>query len=408
MEQLLIYIAAFVRPLIFIEYGGVNLFDVGALLVLGAMITAFLFNTAVRQEIEVGAVDITIAFFAVWCVAISVIYSADTLWREVARLLIPLFTYVVVKNVVRDRDEYFRLMGWMIIGFVIPTALSVWFTLSGRGVEIINYWTGVERWRGIYHGSHDMGHNMAFLLMLIALYLTTNGHATDKRWSTLRSWGLAVLAAAAAYCLYMSRVRTTLVGVTVFAVILSYRLNRKVFVGLLLAVGLIASLGLPFVKQVLFPDLVMVEKGVGDRTELLSGRPRIWMQNLKEYWALPLDRQLAGVGVGSTKTEEEVLDSHNDYLDILLQTGVVGLMLFILLQALFLRAIFRLPDLRERVAFAALFCAVNVMNLLSNSYVARFGLGQMLLMILAYIELYPRWARSRSITAPNIRPMLAQ
>jgi O-antigen ligase len=125
----------------------------------------------------------------------------------------------------------------------------------------------------------------------------------------------------------------------------------------------------------------------------------IWSHNLAIFAKLPIDRQLAGVGIGnfmgnsfaadiqasSKLTMNHVWNSHNDFLEMLMEIGIIGLLLTLVLYVAIGRAILRLPG-KGRHGFLALFLAVVVMNILSNSYIARFGLAQMFFMLLVYIE----------------------
>jgi O-antigen ligase len=117
-----------------------------------------------------------------------------------------------------------------------------------------------------------------------------------------------------------------------------------------------------------------------------SGRPTIWANDFAKYARLPIDQQLAGIGIGTEFTSEGEFGGHNDWLRILWDTGIIGFVLFAWLQILILRAILRMRG-RERHVFLALFAAVNVMMLVSNSYNMRIQVSQLYYMILAFIEI---------------------
>src|SRR5690606_9032401 len=142
----------------------------------------------------------------------------------------------------------------------------------------------------------------------------------------------------------------------------------------------------------LLPGLVVVEQGraEGDLSQLGSGRLDYWRHNLQLFVELPIDRKIAGVGIGNTAghmqtNSDDLIDSHNDWLELLVQTGVVGLLIFVALQVLILRAILRLPA-EERHVFLALFVAVSVMMFVSNSYVWRIQVGHLYFMLIAFAE----------------------
>ncbi len=399
MEVFIIKMAAFLRPLFFIEIEQKNLFDLAAIGIFLVLAIAFLSNTALRQSIRITAVDFIIFFFTAWSLICYLIYFEKGDIRELAKLIIPLLTYVVAKNVLRDKSQYQAMLGWMIAGFVVPVILSALLIVSGKGIEvmgsskIVNYWTGIARWQGAYAGSHNLGHNMVFLFFLMTVYMhmartaSTGGpqpFALGKRVLFL------VLGTAALYSLLMSQVRTTIVGLFVFLTYYLYVFNKRLLLlGGVTAIVVFAVM-FPVIKPFLFPDLVMMEKEDGLMIESFgSGRPSIWADNLAYFSALPLDRQLTGVGVGNNEASSQGLDSHNDYLDVLVGTGIVGFLLFMMLQVALLRAILKL-ERRDRYVYLSIFAAVFVMSFVSNSYVNRFGLAQMYYLLLVYVEMPKR------------------
>ena len=396
MESFLLYLSAFLRPIFFANFAGPTLFELAAVGMFVALALSFLSNAAIRKSIRITAIDLFIAVFSFWCIASYLIYFEYGELREVARLLIPLFTYVVAKNVLRDDGSYWRMARFMLWGFALPVTVSAGLILLGKGVEQVgegpeaNYWTGLVRWEGIYFGAHSMAHNMTFYLMILAMYMTL-GRRTSDRGARSRTEvaGLLIVAAFAVYCLLVSQVRTTLVGAIIFLGVYLYSRSRRLFL-VVSAVGAVAAvLSAPILIPKLFPDVVQIERGEAGIDELGSGRLRIWRGNLEYFSHLPIDRQIAGVGLGNNEANAGGLDSHNDFLNLFIQTGVVGFLLFATIQLLLLRSILRLPR-DERIVFGALFIAVALMNLVSNSYISRFGLGQMFYMIMAYVELRKR------------------
>lgn len=396
MEAALLYLSAFLRPIFFANVAGPTLFELAAIGMFVALVAAFLSNAALRKSIRITTIDMLIGALSIWCITSYLIYLEYGKLREVARLLIPLFTFVVAKNVLQGEASFRRMLRFMLWGFALPIIVTSILILLGKGVEqigelsAVNYWTGTVRYEGIYFGAHTLAHNMTFYLMILAMYMTLV-RASSERGSLPRTEvaGLLLVAALAVYSLLMSQVRTALVGIIVFGGVYLYFRSRKLFFAVA-ATGTVASmLSAPILIPVLFPDVVQIQRGEADIDELGSGRLRIWSGNLEYFARLPIDRQIAGVGLGNNEANPIGLDSHNDYLNLLLQAGVVGFILFAAIQVLLLRAIVQLPR-KEKSVFLALFIAVALMNLLSNSYISRFGLGQMFYMIMAYVELRRR------------------
>lgn len=398
MEIALLYIAAFLRPIFFIDLGdGANLFDFAAIAIFAMLMLAFLSSAAQTRQLTLSGIDLVIVGFAIWCLIALIIYFDKANPREVAKLLIPLFTFIVAKNVMRDEHDYRRMLQLMVIGFTIPAVGSAALIIIGQGVETTNYWTGLARYAGMFSGSHTMGHSMTFLIMLIVLVHTLSRHRPSgdgRRRMTAANAGMMLLAAIALFCLYKSQVRTAMLGLLVFVAVYLYFYNKRLLVIGSVAGAVLFAIVLPILVPVLFFDLMMAEKVEGKWSveDIGSGRQDIWAGNLERFSGMPLDRQLAGAGIGN-KVQlgggEGIVDSHSDVLDILVQTGMVGLLLYVVLQASIFLAILRLPR-TTRPIFLAIFLAVTVMNFVSNSYVSRFGLAQMLYIALAFVQLPQR------------------
>jgi O-antigen ligase len=392
MELYLLKLVALIRPLASIQYFeelyaafGVGLFAV--------LTGALLLHAAIRQSLRLSIVDGMIAAFTVWCVAVSLIYYKETVWGEVAKLLIPVVSYTVVKNVVREREQYGRLLFWMIVGFSVPILLSAAEIIaeSRDAIDKVNYWTGITRWKGVYDGAHTFGHSMTLFLMILALYikLDLRVRAESGVSKMFRNAVLSLLGIAALYCLYMSEVRTSVVGLLIFAATFAYFYNKKMLVVGGLGLMVIGALTLPYWFATLLPELDMKERGMDISTmDLGSGRPRIWQNEIRVFLERPIDEQLAGDGIGNRRLEfaDQTIRGHNDWLELLTQTGLVGFLLFGALQVQILRAILRMPS-AERYALLALFAAVSVMMFFSNSYAWRIQVSHLYYMVLAFIEI---------------------
>jgi len=253
------------------------------------------------------------------------------------------------------------------------------------------YQTGLLRWQGAYNGSHSLGHSMTLLLMTSVLYVTLRGKHEGERHGVspqAKNVLLAFLGAIALYCLYMSQVRTAVLGLLFFLGLYGYMQNKKALLlgGAALAVVAVAAapIWIPALLHEFAPDR---RGGAPELMQMGSGRPTRWANDIAMYAQLPIDQQIAGIGIGVRSTsEDDAVGGHSDWLRILWDTGIIGFVLFAWLQILILRAILRMRG-SERHVFLALFAAVNVMMLVSNSYTLRIQVGQLYYMILAFIEI---------------------
>lgn len=401
MEFFLLQLFAFLRPILFIELDmkilGLNLLELGAIILFLLLVMSFLFNAIMTKTIVLSSVDLLILVYIFWCLVIYAIYIDIADLGETAKLIIPPFTYIVVKNVLSSREEYLKVIGLSIYGHTIPVVGSIALIATGQGVQKVSYWTGLARYEGVYAGPHTLSHSMVFLLMMMFVYYVISSRVAEygkPHMTSFRKFMFFSLVALALVAMASSRVRTTILGLIVFIAIVVYIKNRKLFMvgsGVLLAGAIISA---PVVVPILFVDLQKVMEGEWGIEKLGSGRPRIWAGNIQEFSNLSIDRQLAGVGIGNRiGVTEEVFDgdafrnSHNDFLEIMVQTGIVGLIIYLALLIAIYKKIQRMEE-ETRFVFKAIFFAVLVMNFSSNSYISRFGLGQMLFFLLTYIEVW--------------------
>ena len=357
-----------------------------------------LFIWVVQWRIERGrrvtAVDLFILLYVLWCVGSYLTYFEKAHIKDLFKFLLPFITYSIIRNSLRSREQYIKLLWIMIVGFSIPIVISTVLISLHKGVYVQDYWTKLYRFTGTYPNPHDLGHSMTFFMMLVGVYVVLVSRKVADNRKKFRLWKkvfISILIIMALYCLYKSYVRTAYLGLVVFMAVGLFIYNKKLFFigGAGLAVVAIIAWSL---ITLIFHDIVEVAEGSRDADRIASGRPYIWKHNMGEFSKLTIDRQLAGVGVGNRSHvlstgigKDNFWNSHNDFLEVMIQTGVIGFLLFLIMQILLFRAIIKMPR-SERGIFLALFIAVFFMNFASNSYVSRFGLGQSFFMILAYIE----------------------
>ena len=404
MELFLLKLVALARPLISMRFGEA-FFAILGISLFGILVGAVLMRAAMQKSLRLSPIDGLILAFMTWCVARALIYIDASYISQLTKLLVPLLSYIVVKNVVPDREEYRRVIFWIILGFSVPTLLSAGLIAIGSSgaVDMVIYTTGVLRWQGAYDGSHNFGHSMTLFLMIMMLRVHLRGmHKAERHGVSPRAENvlLVFLAATALYCLYMSQVRSAVLGLLIFLGLYGYLQNKKALLLGGAALAVVAVVAAPFWIPVLLHEFAPHQRA-GEPTlmKMGSGRPTRWANDIEMYTQLPIDQKLAGIGIGVRETsEDEEVGGHSDWLRILWDTGLIGFALFAWLQILILRAILRMRG-SERYVFLALFAAVNVMMLVSNSYTLRIQVGQLYYMILAFIEIPPHRTQTERVTA---------
>lgn len=395
MTEFLLSMVYFLRPVAYAQFrvdvSGLSTLEIFAIL---SFVILLMLAITRLYRFKMSAIDLFIFLYAFWCIGAFFVYIDKAQVVDLAKFILPFFTYLVLKYAINSRAQYMRVLWLMIVGFSIPVGMTTILILLHKGVYVQDYWTGLFRFTGSYPNPHDLGHNMTFLLMLIVVYITLWRNTDEPMYRPLPVWRkvfLATLVILALFCLYKSYVRTAYLGLVAFFLVYLFFINKKLM--LTAAAGLIvAVVAFWSVWALIFHDVVEVYQGERATENIGSGRPYIWKHNFEIFSNLSIDRQLAGVGVGnrshvlsSSHASENIWNSHNDYLEVFMQTGIVGFIIFIIIQVLLFRCI-RYLDKRERYVFMALFVAVAFMNFASNSYVTRFGLGQTFYMVFVYVE----------------------
>ncbi|ACS80486.1 O-antigen ligase family protein [Maridesulfovibrio salexigens] len=394
----LLFMFYFFRPIMFVDIGwlvfGLNVTEVFAIIATGILIVAFILRTIVTKKINVSVVDFFLFSFVFWVLFVYLLYFEHSNIKDAAKFVLPFITYFVLKNVVVTVKDYARYIKIMLVGYSVPILASTFLIVQGKGLYKVLYWNNLFRYSGAYVNPHNLAHCMTLYLITLVLFAVICSQYDElvpvlkQRLFFVFSCMISVFAL---YCLYKSYVRTCFFGLLLFVYYYLFRVNKKLLAFFSLIMGVVLILSAAVVYTIFF-DMVDAVKGP-DKAQFGSGRPMIWKHNIETYAAQPLDGILAGVGVGSVTSHinerqkvGDVLNSHNDFLDVLTQTGIVGLLLFLAFQFCLFQKI-RLLEGRERYVFLALFISVAFMNFVSNSYVTRFGVGQMFYALLAYIEL---------------------
>jgi exopolysaccharide production protein ExoQ len=266
----------------------------------------------------------------------SILWSQvpDMTFRRSLNLLMTTLTgfYITMRFSIRDQ---IRLFSWTLMGVVV---LNILFSLAfpSAGIETAIH-TGA--WRGLYGQKNGLGRSMVFCAMIFSLL------ASSKLRNKLL-WWIGLLLSVALVLLSTSKTALSLmILLLILPSFLQYlRLRYNVLLPSLLAAFLTLSVVIVLVvgnQEVIFTSL--------GRDATLTGRTDIWDAALEQV----SNRPLLGFGYKSFWLEEglqsreifyrtswKVPNSHNGYLDLLLDLGGLGLGAFLLsLGMSFVRAI---------------------------------------------------------------------
>lgn len=278
--------------------------------------------------------------------------------RIVSFLLLIVFSYGCMKTI--NGREFLTIVFWISIGYIIIGIFSEIYIGTFRPFSL-DY-----RFSGTLH-PQGQGFNCALLfLMVFVLFDLSSGRGR----SILRWLGIAALV-----LLIMVRARGP-VAALVAAMMAYYLLTRSpsrnaraVFLVFLVGSVFLLFFGGEGVLQIVF-------LGRMDQIESLTGRIPLWV----ECWEYVEDRPLTGFGFNSFWTEERswafsdlqdwvVNSSHSIYLETILNIGVTGLVLLLLVLWAGLRnglRLFRKRRELEIAAFISILIMISVDGVLST------------------------------------------
>lgn len=309
-------------------------------------------------------------------VVLSIAWGSSA--REIGRLILPFCFFFLARSFV-DNDQKLRNIAiFSVLGFLVPAIASS--TLIGLGESLwkVNYWTGLPRYEGVYSGPHSLGHNMALCIVFLSIW---NYFQVQQPERLLRSNLLFFcLGFVCLFAIFKSYTRTVYVAFACFTGV--YLLGRKMYwalaICMLVAVVIVVS---STTFQTIFWDVIQPLTGETEAIgKMGSGRIGGWSFILNQFWAHPLVLQIRGIGITSKATitaGAQFGGSHNDMLAMLVCFGYLGISLyFCIFFVLFARAIRYRKCLWLKGIIIGFFVMVVIANLLSNSYLTRFELGQ--------------------------------
>jgi O-antigen ligase len=268
--------------------------------------------------------------------------------------LVPLGMYILAKNLVQSRRDLHRLF-WVIalLGFVSGVYAAYEFTtgnvLFTGGASVGKLYRGKTNIRmilGIWGATGKMGRAVATTIP-ITFYLFL-----ERKRESAKKILLVAMLAAQFYGLVVAMSRTPWYALllALFVMQLFYSQFRKLFIGIVIVAALVlwATWGQVTESQ--------VAERVNDKVSTLEGRQNKWQTAYSMWRAKPI----RGWGFGRFSLESErfrtdeqsrqMNNPHNDYLYILVGSGLVGFLPYLaflllpLVKSLYLYLKVRSPD----------------------------------------------------------------
>ncbi len=374
-SMIVLMLFAFFRPITvsFPVIAGVSILDLFGILMSYLILVALFIKF---REIELDVTSSLMIFFSIYCI---LSFTWGSYYRDVIRMIFPFLPFFLTKNIIKNRESAVFTIKVLFLGYIVPVIGSTVMILSGTS-EIQITGSMVERQAGLSSGVHTLAHLMLFYSYCFVLYLLW-----VKEKSLFRVLGYTLLFLSI-LCLIKTYTRTVFLGGIFFWFSQLFFWKRRVFFILLTALLFASPLFYDDIKNIVFQ-----ERAFSKRTEEVdlntatSGRIWIWKYNMEIFSRMPITRQILGVGLGKElqnvpgERYKAWVGSHNDYLSLMIMTGVIGVVLYILIYLSVIYTLARSPLDRKVVIFGVIvIISVMLMNFVSNSYIVRFQMAQLL------------------------------
>ena len=255
------------------------------------------------------------------------------------------------------------------------------------------YWTGLERYSGLYSGIHSLAHSSFIVIPLCLLYIE-NIEMENAR-NTIIKVLIIFLIISALFCIFKSYTRTTWIGSFILINYYLYAKKKFYLIALILIVIIFFGVISNDVKKA-FLDISEPLSGQDELRKIGSSRFGIWADIIDIIKANGFVRLILGLGLteysGITsyhKSGSLLAISHNDFLGLLLTLGLVGISIYIasLIQIIYDITKSPLHENKKSIFIGFIF-SVLLMNFLSNSYISRIESAQYYYFIIGCFYIY--------------------
>jgi O-antigen ligase len=310
--------------LLYFENALVNSEGVTAMEALGPfIIAAWLMNLMLRRRplFRVDPFIITLFLFLTWCgVTLLLSQHLDASWlRMTTYLELSVMTMMFI-SVVDDEPRLISVLWSM----VIWTAVASVAGLFAYAVGLMPMVTGP--------GENRNGFAMFLVIGIIAAFTLGERTARPSARLALRVGFLPLFLVALALALS----RAGYICLIVAVAFLWYRSARSRRMWPAVAMVLVVALTMPFLPEVFWSRVSSILPSIARQEDTFGRRVDVWQVG----WTMIKDHPLFGVGVGSFMAaqpsyvqgeKKKPIASHNSYVGIAAETGVIGLLLFLLL-----------------------------------------------------------------------------
>ena len=382
------------RPLTFldieIKIAGLNVLELFAIMMSYILLICIALNF---RKIKFDFVSIVISWFCSYCF-ISIFWGSDI--RTVSQVTLPFVLFFSARIMVNDPKQIKLLMTVLIVTYSIPIVGSFYQIIKGNSIEMVESLTGIARYGGIYQGIKPLSYSMVFFSFFF--YMQVNINQVRNR---LIKWVLLVLLIISIFCLYKTYARIAYLGLMFFWGICLWGYNKKYFFTVLISSLIIGILYFTNFQEIFFKTQAY------DLNTASSGRLFLWKHNINLFLTSSFDRKLLGhgLGVGSyrvTGTHADVWSSHNDYLHLLMELGIIGIVVYLTIILLLLKDVYTSSINKDtKYFYYGVIFSLALMNFFGDVTVYGVGISQQFWMVMGFLYVFRAFGEISSPPGPR-------
>lgn len=285
-----------------------------------------------------------------------------------AMYLVFLGFYFVVINTVKTKEQLYGLMKLLVISGTLVAIYGIMqyafgWTTSNAWIDEEMFEDATMRVYSTLGNPNVLGEYLLLVLPAAAVYML------KYKWNEISKWAYGAMFLVLALCLVLTQSRGCWIGffISVFIFVTFYEGKWWGLIPIALCI-------LPFVVPQSIIDRIMSVGNMEDSST--SYRVYIWMGTLgmmKHYW-------LGGIGMGEAAfsmvypffSYNAIIapHSHNLFLQLLVEAGIAGLGMFIIMQTVFVKKmsdVYRRKEKKSRDSMLALAMASGVIGFLVQS-----------------------------------------
>jgi len=296
-------------------------------------------NINIQAVIGIGLIGV----FAVYCITRrSNIMKYGAALAALLFLMESFFGILLSTDVIFGISHWLRLVSWIVLIFLVAEIFTteaqirklinacIFAAVVASAIVILNIGSTSETGGygvGEQFGGFLGGHAAALMLVVLFPFLILRRSQSSGRAQILYT----IIALAMVTAIFLTFVRSAWIGLLVQIILLSPKNQKKSFRYLRMMI-------LMLIVILVFTELRNIEQRWSDVEYMWtpgmtraagSGRIWIWHEYAKVFLKSPLNTKVFGYGLGTIGQIGVPLGGHNDFIDLIISTGTLGVGLYI-------------------------------------------------------------------------------